>query len=481
MSDKPMNVTKDGDNNNNNNSNNNSNSSSLVGNESKIIINDKNTNTNDINILNDNKKNTSTQSNGELKVDGKNGPMDVVGCTTRTGRGRPIKPKADIFRFGSVDNKVKIKPYIKKCTGSIEDLVILFPPIASNVIKSDKIKTTSVVVFSPGSNNHPVIPVLIKKRKVVSVEGEGKVWVANETMADNILQRLGKLENDYNIIVAENIVLRETIAHLKVSVENKEVADIIKDVSKGLEVVQGRLNELDAKEAGVGQSGSGMMDVDEGNVEGSWIDRVRGNRGSGSKQDIESKAQAAQNIKLCEAKLINYVTKEAKDRQDKSGNIVLSGLCFPKDLRAKKRNGGAGIEDIKPIRDVVDDFLNRFNDDGETFDIKSFTIQRITMMKNSPLVVDKVIIGVGSSELRDKIIKVVKPQLKGKFKGEGVYITTDKTVNELQLEYSLRQELKIFMASVPEVEHGKCYYYIHDKNIYKVNNGSEERVKVYSA
>ena len=78
-------------------------------------------------------------------------------------------------------------------------------------------------------------------------------------------------------------------------------------------------------------------------------------------------------------------------------------------------------------------------------------------------------------------IKVVKPQFKEKFKGEGVYITTDKTVNELQIEYSLRQELKIFMASVPEVEHGKCYYYIHDKNIYKVNNGSEGRVKVYSA
>ena len=245
-------------------------------------------------------------------------------------------------------------------------------------------------------------------------------------------------------------------------------------------MVQRRLNKLDAKEAGVGQSGSGMMDVDEDNVEGSWVDRVRGNRGSGSKQDSVSKVQEAQNIKLCEAKLVNSVTREAKDRQDKSGNIVLSGLCFPKDL-TKKRNGGGGIEDIKPIRDVVDDFLNRFDDDGETFDIKSFTIQRITMMRNSPLVIDKVIIGVGSSELRDKIIKVVKPQLKGKLKGEGVYITTDKTVNELQIEYSLRQELKIFMASVPEVEHGKCYYYIHDKNIYKVNSGNEGRVKVYSA
>ena len=82
--------------------------------------------------------------------------------------------------------------------------------------------------------------------------------------------------------------------------------------------------------------------------------------------------------------------------------------------------------------------------------------------------------------MRNEIVKIIKPQLKGKYKNEGVFINTDKTANELQIDYGLRQELKKLKSNVPAVDQGKFYFYIHDKSIYKVIIGVEGRVKVFS-
>ena len=138
---------------------------------------------------------------------------------------------------------------------------------------------------------------------------------------------------------------------------------------------------------------------------------------------------------------------------------------------------------MDPIRNVIDAFFDTFFDAferEESLIFDTFSLKKIIMMKNDPLVVDKVVIGVGSVIMRDKILGVVKPRLKGEYKKKGIFIDTDKTANELKIDYGLRQELKKLKSNVPVVDQGKYYFYIHDKCIYKVLIGGEDRVKVYS-
>ena len=118
------------------------------------------------------------------------------------------------------------------------------------------------------------------------------------------------------------------------------------------------------------------------------------------------------------------------------------------------------------MKKVIDSFLVKYGITEKYSHVKNI----MSRIKQSTI--DKIIIAVDSIIIRDSILKMTKPLLKG----TSIYLNMDMTENEQQINYELRQMLKKLKSEVLPSE-DKIYMYIRDKSIYKGTEGIDVRTK----
>jgi NAD-dependent SIR2 family protein deacetylase len=117
---------------------------------------------------------------------------------------------------------------------------------------------------------------------------------------------------------------------------------------------------------------------------------------------------------------------------------------------------------------------NFFKEHGIT---EKYTIRRRIFHKNSSDL-RMVVISVGTVQSRDSIIRKIKTTMKQT--NSNVYFNVDKTACELQLEYQLRLDLKDMIRKFSVEDKNKVSFYIKDKSIFKVVQGTKGHIKVQS-
>jgi hypothetical protein len=170
---------------------------------------------------------------------------------------------------------------------------------------------------------------------------------------------------------------------------------------------------------------------------------------------VETKRQT--NKTMTDAKLIHSAVRETKIRVVKCCNLVISGL----DLTV--------IDEKNSMKKVIDSFLMEYGITEKYSHVKNI----MSRIKKSTI--DKVIIAVDSDIIRDSILRMTKPRLKG----TSIYLSMDMTENEQQINYELRQMMKKLKSELLPSE-DKTYMYIRDKSIYKGTEGIDGRNKIYS-
>ena len=173
---------------------------------------------------------------------------------------------------------------------------------------------------------------------------------------------------------------------------------------------------------------------------------------------VETKRQT--NKTMTDAKLIHSAVRETKIRVVKCCNLVISGL----DLTV--------IDEKNSMKKVIDSFLMEYGITEKYSHVKNI----MSRIKKSTI--DKVIIAVDSDIIRDSILRMTKPRLKG----TSIYLSMDMTENEQQINYELRQMMKKLKSELLPSE-DKTYMYIRDNtfiSIYKGTEGIDGRNKIYS-
>ena len=251
---------------------------------------------------------------------------------------------------------------------------------------------------------------------------------------------LNKLQTNYADLATENNDLKIKTTHL-----------------------QGVVNDLESRLGGnrecpcVGELSGikdrlGVVEVAK-SVCGMEVDEANGNAG-GSWSDVVSRTK-----RLTEAKMINSVAVETASRNDRSKNIVISGLNFT-NLTS----------DNTPTK-IIDNF---FREHSIT---EAYSIRRKIFHKNSSDI-RMVVISVATVQCRDGIIRKFKTNMKNTT--STIYLNVDKTACELQLEYQLRLDLRDMIKNIAVEDKDKISFYIKDKSIFKVVQGVKGHTKVQS-
>jgi hypothetical protein len=132
-------------------------------------------------------------------------------------------------------------------------------------------------------------------------------------------------------------------------------------------------------------------------------------------------------------KLVATVVKEEIGKVSLSKRVVVTGLPFAKD---------------KHDEDVVRAFLQAQNVSTP------FNIFKRVKDKLDPLVTRIIVIDVGSEEIRDSLLRAVKPSLKG----SKIYVNEDKSLEDQREEYKLRQEARDKTKILTEEDRLKIRY-----------------------
>jgi hypothetical protein len=185
------------------------------------------------------------------------------------------------------------------------------------------------------------------------------------------------------------------------------------------------------------------------------VPNIRGTKTPKRRKEVAKRQTNRSNM---DAKLIHSAVREAKVRAGKCCNLVISGL----DLTV--------IDKDNSMKKVIDSFLVQYNITDKYSHVKNI------MSRSKQSTIDKVIIAVDSAIIRDSILRVTKPLLRG----TSIYLNMDLTENEQQIDYELRQKLKKLKSEVLPSELDKTFLYVRDHSIYKGTIGTEGRIKVFS-
>jgi hypothetical protein len=143
-------------------------------------------------------------------------------------------------------------------------------------------------------------------------------------------------------------------------------------------------------------------------------------------------------------KLTDKVLNEAKIRNLKEVNVIITGL----DLD--------NLEMGDTIQSKVNDLLSTISEDFEIINSVQLFSKRDNKLTN------KVVVTLPSKEIRDNLIKLSKPILRG----QSIFINPDLTSMEMEVEYKLRQEKKKLFSLLPDDEKEIKSYYIRNNSIF---------------
>jgi hypothetical protein len=148
-------------------------------------------------------------------------------------------------------------------------------------------------------------------------------------------------------------------------------------------------------------------------------------------------------------RVLASVVQEELGRIDRNKRVVISGLAFVNDTTDEQ---------------VVKDFFDQYK-------VKApFSIFKRVRDKNKdkvvPLVTKIIVLDVGSVGARDSILRAVKPQLRAD--NLKIYLTEDKSSEDLREEFKLREEARLLMKNLPANDLGKIRYGVRNKKIYNL-------------
>ena len=323
-------------------------------------------------------------------------------------------------------------------------------------------------VFVSPRSHIATIQTPARKRKASSPGSKSPMSPSDIIVNSSIalfITRLSVLEDKYSRmelknmnLAAENIVLRDKLQLLEglvgvlgAKLESRAAPNKYNEILRtDLEKVSSRVDLLESCETGVdvGRVSKGIGPTTE--TQGNNMDVCNSNNltnnivGPSDEGIWHVMAKARSDAKRDGTKrLVASVVKEEIGRISRGQRVVVSGLAFGKDMQDEE---------------VVRAFLKAHNVSTP------FTVFKRVKDKLVPTVTRIIVLDVGSAEARDALFRAIKPKLRG----GSIYVSEDKSADDLRLEFKLRQEVRDKMKNLSAEEVGKVRYAVKNKKVYNV-------------